>query len=81
MSGRVSLAESIASSSTLFLTQKDYSSIQSNLEFIIGRNDDLLAATVTRSDDATPLVIGQESEVDLETVIAGSRNYKTHVLH
>jgi len=66
MSGRVALAESIASSSTLFLTQKDYSGIQSNLEFIIGRNEELLAATVTRSGENTPLVIGNESEIDPE---------------
>lgn len=66
MSGRVALAESIASSSTLFLTQKDYSGIQSNLEFIIGRNEELLAATVTRSGENTPLVIGNESQIDPE---------------
>ena len=66
MSGRVALAESVASSSTLFLTKKDYSSIQSNLEFIIDRNKDLLAANVVRSGDDTPLIIGDESAIDPE---------------
>lgn len=64
LSGRVSLAESIASSSTLFLSKKDYSSIQSNLEFVMSRNDDLLAATVSRSKDDVPLLIGDESAID-----------------
>ncbi len=63
MHGRVALAESIASSSTLFIAQEDFSSIQSNLEFIIGRNEALQAATVTRGDDS-PLIIGDELEVD-----------------
>ena len=64
MSGRVALAESIASSSTLFISKKDYNSIQSHLEFIIGRHDDLLAASVTRSTDDTPLIIGDEAQID-----------------
>jgi len=64
LSGRVSLAESIASSSTLFLSKKDYSSIQSNLEFVMSRNDDLLAATVSRNKDDAPLMIGDESAID-----------------
>ena len=66
LSGRVSLAESIASSSTLFLSRKDYSSIQSNLEFVISRNEDLLAASVKRTKDATPLIIGDEMAIDPE---------------
>ena len=66
MSGRVALAESVASSSTLFLSKKDYPSIQTNLEFIINRNEDLLAATVVRSGDEIPLVIGDESAIDPE---------------
>ena len=66
MSGRVALAESVASSSTLFLSKKDYPSIQTNLEFIINRNQDLLAATVVRGGDEIPLVIGDESAIDPE---------------
>ena len=64
MQGRISLAESIASSSTLFLGRKDYANIQTNLEFAISRNEDLLAATIKRTKDTTPLVIGEESAVD-----------------
>jgi len=66
ISGRVALAESVASSSTLFLSKKDHSSIQSNLEFIINRNEDLLAATVVRGGDEIPLVIGDETAIDPE---------------
>ncbi len=64
--GRTALAESIASSSTLFLSKKDFTSIQSNLEFVISRNDDLLAATVKRDQEDTPLIVGDESAVDHE---------------
>lgn len=66
VAGRTSLAESIASSSTLFLSKKDYSSIQSNLEFVISRNEDLLGATVKRTQDEVPLIVGDESAVDTE---------------
>lgn len=66
VAGRTALAESIASASTLFLSKKDHSSIQSNLEFVISRNDDLLAATVTRAQDEAPHVFGDESAVDLK---------------
>ncbi len=66
IAGRTSLAESIASSSTLFLSKKDYSSIQTNLEFIISRNEDLLAATVQRLQDESPLIVGDETAVDLQ---------------
>ncbi len=64
--GRTALAESIASASTLFLSKKDHSSIQHNLEFVISRNDDLLGATVTRAKDEAPHVFGDESAVDLD---------------
>jgi len=66
MQGRISLAESIASSSTLFLSKKDFTSMQSNLEFAISRNEELLAATIRRTKDDTPLMVGDESAIDLE---------------
>ncbi len=66
VAGRTALAESIASASTLFLSKKDHSSIQHNLEFVISRNDDLLGATVARAQDEAPHVFGDESAVDLD---------------
>lgn len=63
LSGRVALAESIASSSTLFLTKKDYPSITSNLEFLMSRNDDLRAATIRRTEDEAPIKIGDKSAI------------------
>lgn len=72
IAGRTSLAESIASSSTLFLSKKDFTSIQSNLEFVISRNDDLLAATVKRSQDESPLIVGDATAVDPEFNATGS---------
>lgn len=65
LAGRVALAESIASSSTLFLGKKDYTSITTNLEFVLSRNNDLLAATIKREQDEKPLVFGEESAADL----------------
>ncbi len=61
--GRVALSESIASSSTLFLLNKDYSSITKNLEFSLSRNEDLIAASIRRQQDSKPLVIGDETVI------------------
>jgi len=66
LDGRVALAESIASSSTLFLTKEDYSSISSNLEFLMSRNKDLQAAVISRPGDEEPLTIGDETAVDTD---------------
>ncbi len=56
ITGRFALAESIASASTLFLGKKDYTSITTNLEFVLSRNNDLLAATIKRTQDPEPLI-------------------------
>lgn len=61
--GRVILAESIASSSTLFLANEDYTSVAQNLEFSIERNTDLLAASIKREADAEPLLFGDPTAV------------------
>jgi len=66
LDGRVALAESIASSSTLFLTKEDYSSISSNLEFLMSRNKDLQAAVISRPGVEKPLTIGDEAFVDTD---------------
>jgi len=60
--GRVSLSESIASATTLFLQQGDLNSIGNNLEFNIQRTAALLAATLSREGDE-PLIFGDESRV------------------
>lgn len=64
LEGRQALAESIASSSTLFLSKKDYSSISTNLEFVISRPNDLTAATVQRGVDSEVLVIPEEADIE-----------------
>lgn len=58
--GRVVLSESIASSSTLFLLNKDHASVTQNLEFNIERNPDLVAASIERSNDKQKISIGDE---------------------
>ena len=62
--GRMQLAESIASSSTLFLSNKDYANIQINLEFVISRSDDLLGGRIQRANGDTPLLIGDDPSID-----------------
>ena len=62
--GRTVLAESIASSSTLFLSKKDYANIQNNLDFVISRSDDLLGARLQRANSDAPLLIGDDASID-----------------
>lgn len=61
--GRVTLAESIASSSTLFLLQGDKSAITKNLEFALSRNPDLIAASITSRKNDQAIVIGEQSVI------------------
>ena len=63
--GRVSLSESVASATTLFLQNGDLESIANNLEFNIQRSPALLAATLMRNGDE-PLIFGDESRVELD---------------
>ncbi len=67
INGRIILAEAIASSSTLFLANEDYSSVAENLEFSIKRNPDLLAASIKRQSDPQPLIFGDSSIVTTES--------------
>ncbi len=60
--GRVSLSESIASATTLFLQSGNLTSIGNNLEFNIQRSPALLAATLLRDGDE-PLIFGDEQQV------------------
>jgi len=57
---RAALSEAVASSSTLFLRAGDYASIQNHLDFLILRNDEVLAATIHRNSDGSTLVVGDE---------------------
>ena len=63
INGRIILAEAIASSSTLFLANEDYTSVTENLEFSIKRNPDLIAAGIKRHTDPEPLIFGDSSVV------------------
>ena len=63
INGRVILAESIASGSTLLLASEDYSGVAQNLEFSIERNADLLAASIRREADPEPLLFGEADAV------------------
>ncbi len=60
---RAALSEAVASSTTLFLKNGDYSSIQNHLEFLILRNAEVLAATIYRANDGTTLTVGDEKLV------------------
>ena len=68
LAGRVALAESIASASTLFLSKKDYSSITSNIEFALSRNDDLQSVVLKREEDEKPVIFGDESLADISSL-------------
>lgn len=61
---RASLAESVASSSSLFLQTEDFKRMSQHLEFVVERNTDLIAASVTRVSDDSKVVIGDQSAVD-----------------
>lgn len=56
---RMVLSESLASSSSLFLQAGDFASIRRNLEFVVDRNDEMLAASVTRNTDGSQVVMGE----------------------
>ncbi|MBX2823266.1 MAG: Hpt domain-containing protein [Gammaproteobacteria bacterium] len=66
---RAMLAESIASSNSLFLQKNDFASIRSNLEFSVERNPQMLYARVERFSDQSAiafgdkLAIGRDSDV------------------
>jgi len=60
--GRVTLAESIASSSTLFLLNGDKSSITKNLEFALSRNPDLVAASISSKKNDN-IIFGDEAVI------------------
>lgn len=70
--GRAALSESVAASSSLFLQNRDFSSIRKNLDFILERNQDILAAWVRRSNDPKGIVIGDASQVDTSAELAES---------
>ncbi len=56
---RVLLSESLASSSSLFLQANDFPSIRRNLEFVVERIPELIAASVTRVSDGSAVAIGE----------------------
>ena len=60
---RAALVEAVASSSTLFLQNDDYASINIHLEFLISRNADVVAASIYRNHDNASFVVGDESVV------------------
>jgi PAS domain S-box-containing protein len=62
--GRASLSESIAASSSLFLQNRDLPSIRKNLEFILQRNDELLAAWIKRETDRAGVIVGDSAVID-----------------
>ncbi|MBX2880153.1 MAG: Hpt domain-containing protein [Granulosicoccus sp.] len=55
------LAESVASSSSLFLQKSDFASIRANLEFVVERTPDLLHASLTRYSDGSKVGFGDQS--------------------
>ncbi len=57
--GRAALAEALAANSSAFLTYADLRRIQSNLELVIARNDDLLSAGLRRFDGSLAISAGE----------------------
>lgn len=57
--GRAALAEALAANSSAFLTYADLQRIQSNLDLVITRNDDLLSAGLRRYDGSLAISAGE----------------------
>jgi len=59
LQSRALIAETVASASSLFLQNSDFTSIRLNLEFIVNRHPDVLAASVIRESDGSEVIIGE----------------------
>lgn len=77
--GRVSLSESIASATTLFLQSGDLKSIGNNLEFNIRRSPSLLAASLSRQDDE-PLFFGDPNLITLDEDVSNPSSTTTRIV-
>ena len=60
---RASLAESVASAVTLFLQAEEFEKIQLHIDFIVERNDDLVASRIFRVSDESDVVFGDQALV------------------
>jgi len=57
--GRGNLAEAVAVSSTLFIGRGDFQLLESNLDFIVDRDEDILSAAIRRASGETIVTIGE----------------------
>ena len=60
--GRAALAETIAASTSILISQSDVKSAEAVLQFTVKRNPDLLSAAVVKTDGKTVAVIGKHVE-------------------
>ncbi|MDH5427667.1 MAG: ATP-binding protein [Nitrospirota bacterium] len=78
--GRTALAESIATNSSIFITQKDLERLEGVLELVVSRNKDLLSAAIRTESGQRLVTIGDhedfwiddESDVSTNTQLAVS---------
>jgi PAS domain S-box-containing protein len=59
--GHARLAETIAVSSSIFITTSDIRRMRANLEVVVARNDDILSAGVRRKDGSELAIIGDHA--------------------
>lgn len=57
--GRASLAEAIASNSSIFITRADLRRMEANLRLVLNRNPDILSAAVRRADETAMVTVGE----------------------
>ncbi|MFK8022152.1 MAG: hypothetical protein AB8B86_20515, partial [Pseudomonadales bacterium] len=57
--GRAALAEALAANSSAFLTYADIRRVESNLQLVIERNDDVLSAALRQASGNVALEVGE----------------------
>ena len=68
--GRAALAETIAASTSILISQSDVKSAEAVLQFTVKRNPDLLSAAVVKADGKTVAVIGKHVDYGRGKVLA-----------
>ena len=60
--GRASLAEAIASNSSIFITRADLRRMEANLRLVLSRNPDILSAAVRHADEGAVVTVGEHTD-------------------
>lgn len=62
LKGRVSLAEAIASNTSVFVTRSDVRRMEANLNLMLSRNPEILSASVRKADAKALVTVGEHDQ-------------------